>query len=217
MAARRRKGTVGVIGLGIMGGAFAKNLVKAGWRVVGYDTHPARRRETWRAGVEIAQNAVELAASVPTILTSLPKPDALADTVRKIAAAKLKRKLLVEMSTFKISDKEKAAAVLRKAGHQMIDCPVSGTGAQAKVKDLVVYASGDRAAYERLFDPGEGARALPNTTRVERMPQSRSNSSALAYSSAKRISRISSRSRKCVSSTGRMKLGDCIWRELSDM
>jgi 3-hydroxyisobutyrate dehydrogenase-like beta-hydroxyacid dehydrogenase len=143
MAARRRKGTVGVIGLGIMGGAFAKNLVKVGWHVVGYDTNAARRREAKRAGVEIAQNAVELAAAVPTILTSLPKPEALADTVRKIAAAKLKRKLLVEMSTFKISDKEKAAAVLRKAGHQMIDCPVSGTGGQAKNRDLVFYASGD--------------------------------------------------------------------------
>lgn len=143
MAVRRRKGTVGVIGLGIMGGAFAKNLVKAGWYVVGYDTNPARRREAGRAGVEIAQNAVKLAVAVPTILTSLPKPEALADTVRKIAAAKLKRKLLVEMSTFKISDKEKAAAVLRKAGHQMIDCPVSGTGAQAKNRDLVFYASGD--------------------------------------------------------------------------
>ena len=143
MAARRRKGTVGVIGLGIMGGAFAKNLVKAGWHVVGHDTNAARRREAKRAGVAIAQNAAEVAAAVPTILTSLPKPEALADTVRKIAAAKLKRKLLVEMSTFKISDKEKAAAVLRKAGHQMIDCPVSGTGAQARNRDLVFYASGD--------------------------------------------------------------------------
>src|SRR5262247_1480165 len=143
MAARRRKGTVGVIGLGIMGGAFAKNLVKVGWHVVGYDTNAARRREAKRAGVAIALNAAEVAAAVPTILTSLPKPEALADTVRKIAAAKLKRKLLVEMSTFKISDKEKAAAVLRKAGHQMIDCPVSGTGAQARNRDLVFYASGD--------------------------------------------------------------------------
>jgi 3-hydroxyisobutyrate dehydrogenase-like beta-hydroxyacid dehydrogenase len=150
MAARRRKGTVGVIGLGIMGGAFAKNLVKAGWYVVGYDTNPARRREARRAGVEIAQNAVELATAVPTILTSLPKPEALADTVRKIAAAKLKRKLLVEMSTFKISDKEKAAAALRKAGHQMIDCPVSGTGAQAKNCDLVFYASGDSTLIAKI-------------------------------------------------------------------
>jgi 3-hydroxyisobutyrate dehydrogenase-like beta-hydroxyacid dehydrogenase len=150
MAVRRRKGTVGVIGLGIMGGAFAKNLVKAGWHVVGYDTNAARRREARRAGVQIARNAAELAGTAPTILTSLPKPEALADTVRKIAAAKLKRKVLVEMSTFKISDKEKAAAVLRKAGHEMIDCPVSGTGAQAKNRDLVFYASGNARLIARL-------------------------------------------------------------------
>ena len=144
MAVRRSKGTVGVIGLGIMGGAFAKNLAAAGWRVIGFDPNLARQREARRAGVEIANNAAEVAAAAPTILTSLPKPQALADTVRKIAAAKLKRKVLVEMSTFAISDKEKSAKILQKAGHVMIDCPVSGTGAQAKNRDLVFYASGDK-------------------------------------------------------------------------
>ena len=54
------KGTVGVIGLGIMGGAFAKNLAAAGWRVVGYDISAARRREAARAGVEIARNAADV-------------------------------------------------------------------------------------------------------------------------------------------------------------
>jgi 3-hydroxyisobutyrate dehydrogenase-like beta-hydroxyacid dehydrogenase len=150
MAVRRTKGTVGVIGLGIMGGAFGKNLVKAGWRVVGYDTNPARRREAKRAGIEIARSASEVAAAVPTILTSLPKPHALADTVRKIAAANLKPKVVVEMSTFAISDKEKAARALHKAGHVMIDCPVSGTGSQAKHRDLVFYASGDARTIARL-------------------------------------------------------------------
>ena len=78
-AKKKNKGTVGIIGLGIMGGAFAKNLSRAGWRVVGYDISAARRREAARAGVEIARNAVELAAKVPVILTSLPKPQALID------------------------------------------------------------------------------------------------------------------------------------------
>ena len=148
--AARKKGTVGIIGLGIMGGAFAKNLVAAGWRVVGYDTNPARRREATRAGVKLAHNAAEVAAAAPVILTSLPKPKALMDTVRKIAAAKLPRKLLVEMSTFAISDKEKAGAVLRKAGHGMLDTPVSGTGSQAKNGDLIFYASGDSRQIKRL-------------------------------------------------------------------
>ena len=150
VAAKKNKGTVGLIGLGIMGGAFAKNLVAAGWRVVGYDISAARRREAQRNGVEIASSAAELARMVPTVLTSLPKPQALMETVRKIAAAKLKRLVLVEMSTFAISDKEKAERVLAKAGHAMLDCPVSGTGSQAKNRDLVFYASGDAAIVKRL-------------------------------------------------------------------
>lgn len=150
MAARKNKGTVGVIGLGIMGGAFAKNLAAAGWHVVGYDISAARRREAARAGVEIAHNAADVAARVPTVLTSLPKPKALMDTVREIAAAKFKRKVVVEMSTFAISDKEKAERVLAKAGHVMLDTPVSGTGSQAANRDLVFYASGDTAAIKKL-------------------------------------------------------------------
>jgi len=150
VAAKKNKGTVGVIGLGIMGGAFARNLAAAGWRVIGYDISAARRREAKRAGVEIATSAADVAAKVPVILTSLPKPQALMDTARKIAAAKLKRKLIVEMSTFAISDKENAERVLRKAGHVMLDTPVSGTGSQAKTRDLVFYASGDKASIRKL-------------------------------------------------------------------
>ncbi|MGC1856191.1 MAG: NAD(P)-dependent oxidoreductase [Pseudolabrys sp.] len=150
MAARKTKGTVGVIGLGIMGGAFAKNLVAAGWRVIGYDISAAKRREAKRAGVELVNDAAEVAAEAPIILTSLPKPQALMDTVQRVAAAKLKGKVVAEMSTFTISDKEKAERVLRKAGHIMIDCPVSGTGSQAKNRDLVFYASGDAKATARL-------------------------------------------------------------------
>jgi putative dehydrogenase len=149
-AAKKHKGTVGVIGLGIMGGAFAKNLAAAGWRVVGFDISAARRREAERAGVEIAGNAAEVALETPVILTSLPKPQALLQTAREIARAKLPRKLLVEMSTFTIADKEKAEAILAKAGHSMLDTPVSGTGSQAAARDLVFYASGNSAAIRKL-------------------------------------------------------------------
>lgn len=149
-AARKSKGTVGVIGLGIMGGSFAGNLAAAGWRVVGYDVSPAARRAAARAGVEIASSAVDVAEKVSTILTSLPKPQALMDTARAIATVRGKPKVVVEMSTFAISDKEKAEAVLRKAGHTMLDTPVSGTGSQAKNRDLVFYASGDSKTIRKL-------------------------------------------------------------------
>jgi len=144
------KGKVGIVGLGIMGGAFARNLVAAGWRVVGYDIDPARRRAMARAGVEIADDAKTLAAAVPTIITSLPKPSALDATVKAIAEARVSPRVVVEASTFTIDDKVRAERALRKAGHVMLDCPISGTGAQAKVKDLVVYASGDRKAIRKL-------------------------------------------------------------------
>jgi putative dehydrogenase len=147
---KKNKGTVGVIGLGIMGGAFARNLAAAGWRVIGYDISAAARREAQRAGVEIASSAADVAAKAPTLLTSLPKPQALMAVVREIAAAKLKRLVIVEMSTFAISDKEKAERMVAKAGHVMLDCPVSGTGSQAKNRDLVFYASGDSAIIKRL-------------------------------------------------------------------
>jgi 3-hydroxyisobutyrate dehydrogenase-like beta-hydroxyacid dehydrogenase len=147
---KKSNGTVGVIGLGIMGGSFAKNLAANGWRVVGYDLSAKARKAAERAGVEIAKSAADVAGKVPTILTSLPKPQALIETAKAIAAAKLPRKTIVEMSTFTISDKEKAQAILGKAGHAMLDVPVSGTGAQAAVADLVFYASGDSKTVKKL-------------------------------------------------------------------
>jgi L-threonate 2-dehydrogenase len=89
-------------------------------------------------------------AAAPVVITSLPKPAALQAVVREIAAAKLPKKILVEASTFAIEDKEKAEKALRKAGHVMLDCPVSGTGAQARTGDLVIYASGDSRSIARL-------------------------------------------------------------------
>jgi putative dehydrogenase len=146
----RRKGTIGVIGLGIMGGAFAENLVAAGWHVIGYDIAAPRRRALARSGVEIAADAGDVAHKARTIITSLPKPGALAATAAAIARTGVLQRVVVEASTFTIEDKSRAEAVLRKAGHVLLDCPVSGTGAQAKVKDIVVYASGGSAEIKRL-------------------------------------------------------------------
>ena len=146
----KKKGVVGIVGLGIMGGAFAENLLAAGWRVVGYDVAAARRRALARKGVEIAADAGEVARKAPTMILSLPKPSALAATVDAIVKADVARRIVIEASTFKLEDKEAAEAVLRKAGHVLLDCPVSGTGFQAKVKDLVIYASGGAAEIKRL-------------------------------------------------------------------
>lgn len=137
------KGRVGVIGLGIMGGAIARNLAAAGWEVAGYDVDPARGRALAEAGVEIARGVRDVAASAPVLLTSLPSPNALQATADEIVAAGTGERVVAELSTFSIEDKNRAELTLRAAGHVLLDCPLSGTGAQAKSKDLVVYASGD--------------------------------------------------------------------------
>jgi L-threonate 2-dehydrogenase len=147
---KKAKGTIGVIGLGIMGGSFSRNLVKAGWRVIGYDVSADRRKELAKAGVEIAKDTAAVAAAVPIIITSLPKPEALIATSKEINAAKTPPRIVVECSTFTIEDKEAADKLLRGGGHTMLDCPVSGTGSQAATGDLVIYASGDTKAIAKI-------------------------------------------------------------------
>ena len=150
MKAGRKKGTVGIVGLGIMGGNFARHLVDAGWRVVGFDVDAGINRRMAKLGVEIVRDVATLAKQVPVLITSLPNPQALAATVAAICGVKLPRKVIIEASTFTLDDKMKAESTLRKAGHITIDCPVSGTGIQAEKKDVVFYASGDGKAIARL-------------------------------------------------------------------
>src|SRR5215472_6443656 len=115
MSAAGAKGTVGAVGLGIMGGAIAKNLAAAGWHVVGYDIDASRTAEAKAAGVETVANA-----DAATIITSLPTPAALDQTVQAIATAKVARRVVVEASTFSLDDKARAEAALRTAGHTML-------------------------------------------------------------------------------------------------
>jgi L-threonate 2-dehydrogenase len=138
--------TIGIVGLGIMGGAIARNLVDRGWRVIGFDIDAARRAELAPANVTIAGDVGEVARDAPIIMTSLPTPAAAEDVARIIAGSGQTPRIVVELSTLSIADKLRFEAILKKAGHIALDCPLSGTGAQAKNRDLVVYASGDSHA-----------------------------------------------------------------------
>ena len=69
----KQKGVVGIVGLGIMGGAFAHNLHAAGWPVIGYDLDPKRRRALGRAGIAIAADVGALAAEAPVIIQACRK------------------------------------------------------------------------------------------------------------------------------------------------
>src|SRR5436305_1687039 len=143
--------TVGIVGLGIMGGAIARNLVDRGWRVIGFDTDAARRAEMAQANVAIVDNVGQVARETPIIMTSLPSPAAVEEVAQAIAGSGQEPRIVVELSTLTIADKLRFETILKQAGHIALDCPLSGTGAQAKNRDLVVYASGDAGAIARCI------------------------------------------------------------------
>lgn len=145
------KSKVGIVGLGIMGSAMAANLVRAGFKVVGYDPVAACRSRHRKAGGMVAESARDVARSCGILITSLPSADALAGVAKEISGENHRRLVVIETSTLPIPVKEAARRRLAAAGVTLLDCPLSGTGAQARVKDLIVYASGDPAAFKRTI------------------------------------------------------------------
>ena len=143
--------TVGIIGLGIMGGAIARNLVERGWQVIGFDTDLAKNVELSQAKVAIAADIATLTRDAPIIMTSLPTPAAVHKVAQEIASSGQPSKIVIELSTLSLADKIRFETILQAAGHVALDCPLSGTGAQAKLRDLVVYASGDPKAIEQCM------------------------------------------------------------------
>jgi len=148
MTSRER---VGVVGLGIMGSAMSGNLIGAGFPVLGYDVLAGRRGVLSKAGGQAARNVRDVAARAPIILTSLPSAEALHSVAAELAAAYHRDQIVIETSTLPIAIKEHARKLLAAHDITLLDCPLSGTGAQARVKDLAVYASGSRSAYRRCI------------------------------------------------------------------
>ena len=141
---------VGMIGLGIMGSAMSVNLMKAGFRVLGYDVLPRQRAAHRKAGGGVARSCREIGRRCGVVVTSLPSSQALLDTAAELAKAARKGQIVIETSTLPIAVKEDARKLLAARGAILLDCTLSGTGAQARVKDLVVYASGEKKSYRSI-------------------------------------------------------------------
>jgi 3-hydroxyisobutyrate dehydrogenase-like beta-hydroxyacid dehydrogenase len=139
-----------MIGLGIMGSAMAANLIRAKYRVVGYDVLEARRRAHRRAGGLAARECGVLASQAGIVICSLPSSDALRQAAAALAESARPKLIVIETSTLPLAVKEEARGVLAARGAILLDCPLSGTGSQARVRDLVVLASGDRRAYRHV-------------------------------------------------------------------
>lgn len=148
--------TVGMIGLGIMGSAMAANLVKAGFVVYGYDPISASRRALKKAGGQACKSVAEVAQHTPHLLLSLPSEAALDQVSAELLATGLKGLIAAETSTLPEVCKLRNRDALAKQRITLLDCPLSGTGAQALTRDLAVYASGNAKAIRALHGVFEG-------------------------------------------------------------
>lgn len=148
--------TVGIIGVGAMGSAMAAHLIRAGFPVLGYDVDPARLSDLEARGGTPARSCGDVARGAGLLITSLPSIAAFDQVVDEMAAAAPPGVAVAETSTLPVEVKERAREQLATGGVTLLDCPLSGTGQQAKVGDVVVYASGDAAAVQRFRPVFEG-------------------------------------------------------------
>jgi 3-hydroxyisobutyrate dehydrogenase-like beta-hydroxyacid dehydrogenase len=151
-------GAVGLVGLGIMGSAMANNLLSRNFDVLGIDLVTDRVTALEQRGGKTVATYRELAEATDVVITSLERPEALAEVVggdHGLRAGAHEGLVVVETSTFPLETKEQARADLATAGVALLDCTVSGTGTQAIDGDIAIYGSGDAGAFQRAQGPLE--------------------------------------------------------------
>jgi len=141
--------TAGLVGLGIMGSAMSGHLLDRGHAVVGYDVQGEAVDRFRRAGGLPADSVQQVAQRADVVITSLPSVDAALEVCGELAQGAHPGLVVAETSTLPHEVKERCRAMLVEAGAELLDCPLSGTGAQALERDVVVYGSGEEAAFER--------------------------------------------------------------------
>src|SRR5689334_5296133 len=145
-----------------MGGPMAANLVKAGYRVTGFDPAPAAREVATEAGIEVAGSAAAAVAEAQVVLTMLPSGKHVLEVYSGedgLLAAAPAGTLFVDCSTIAVADARAAAALVVAAGHRALDAPVSGgvVGAAAGTLTLMVGAlPEDLEAVRAVLEPMAG-------------------------------------------------------------
>jgi 3-hydroxyisobutyrate dehydrogenase-like beta-hydroxyacid dehydrogenase len=144
--------TIGLVGVGLLGTAVARRLLKAGHRVVGFDPAPDRVRALLTMGGEAATSAraVALASdAVCTLLPSLPTVEAAVLGLDGVAAAGKPGQVVIQMSTISPALSVRLAAESRARGLDFLDCPVSGASGQVARGEGMLFVGGERRVFER--------------------------------------------------------------------
>jgi 3-hydroxyisobutyrate dehydrogenase len=145
--------TVGLIGLGNMGGGMAGNLLKAGYPLVVHDLRPDVVRAFAARGARAAPSVADVARLADVTLTSLPGPpevEAVASGPGGLLEAMRPGSVWVDTSTSRPTLIRRLEARFRAKGIHVLDAPVSGGKGGAATRNLAVMVGGDRAAYDRV-------------------------------------------------------------------
>lgn len=142
---------VGVVGLGVMGGAFAGHLLDAGFEVVGYDPDERMFEKFEGRNLRRASSPADAARDAKLIMTSLPNYSVVEEAVtglNGVFEGAGNGAVIADMSTVPPKFAVSMASLAKEKGLEWLDSPVSGVGKQAAVKDLVVMSSGPKGAFE---------------------------------------------------------------------
>jgi 3-hydroxyisobutyrate dehydrogenase-like beta-hydroxyacid dehydrogenase len=150
---------VGFVGLGIIGSAFSKHLLAGGFRVCGFDPDPARVALLRSRGGEPQRSPAEVAQAADVTITALASYPAYEQAyfgAGGIASGARRGAVVADVSTMPLERKTDARERLERQGVVMLDCPISGTGAQAEARDVAVYASGPERSVRSIWPVLEG-------------------------------------------------------------
>jgi 3-hydroxyisobutyrate dehydrogenase-like beta-hydroxyacid dehydrogenase len=143
---------VGLIGLGLMGSAFADRLSARGFRVVGYDCDPARCRTLEARGGYVASDAASVLRDCDRVLLSLPDSRVVQSVLAEADRHLRPGQLMIDTTTGSPPDAAALGHRLCDRGVSYLDATFSGSSAQVRAADAIILAGGERAAFARCED-----------------------------------------------------------------
>ena len=139
--------TVGVVGLGNMGGRIARRLVDGGEDVVGFDLDAARAAD---AGARAAASPSEVASAADVVLLSLPDSPAIEAVIDAIEGDLREGQVVVDLSTAAPASTIAIHERLAARGVAYVDAGISGGAAGAEAGTLTIMAGGEAEALDAV-------------------------------------------------------------------
>jgi 3-hydroxyisobutyrate dehydrogenase len=143
--------TVGLVGIGKIGLPVAANLIKSGYRVVGYRRSSLAEFEN--VGGVPARSAADVGAQADVVFSCLPSTAALDEVVRGphgLVHSARPGQIVAELGSHPVPDKKRQIALFADKGAVFVDGEVSGTPGMVAARKAVIYLAGDAEACKKL-------------------------------------------------------------------